>query len=132
MSVLTFVRTAVGQQFDLDGAYGPQCMDLVNAYRRDVWHLGRAPGNAVDLIRADLAPWSWVPNGPTNYPLVGAVIIWRANVPARGVGPYGHAAIVLAADPTVLLTLDQNWDGHKEARLTIHDYVGVAGWHVPR
>jgi hypothetical protein len=106
-------------------------VDLVNIY---LAHLGHPAvwANAASWAGAGRVPgWTWVANGPVNAPPAGAIVVWRPNVPALALGPFGHIAIALAADPDALLTLDQNWPVGAPVAPVLHIYGGVAGWHVP-
>lgn len=124
----SWVASVTGRALDVDGAYGPQCVDLVNDWARRGLGVPTFVGDvAARLIPARPGYWSWVPNGPVNYPLAGDVVIWHPNLQAA-IGPAGHTAVVLVADPRQLVTLDQNWAGHPEARMAVHGYPGVAGW----
>jgi hypothetical protein len=49
MNLDQFVAANAGKPLDLDGEYGPQCVDLVNAYARDVLHAPLFGGNAIDI-----------------------------------------------------------------------------------
>ena len=127
--VLDFAAARVGQYVRSPVGLGGQCVDLV-----EVWaaHLGApaVPGNAVDLLRnAPNAAWQVELNGPTNYPPVGAIVVWGEDSRV-GIGPYGHTAVCLAADPHWLLTLDQNWPPGRPVGVVLHSYMGVHGWLI--
>lgn len=128
MRFLDYLRMRTGVLIDVDGAYGPQCTDLVNDYLRWVWGAGPLAGNAVDFQRAHLPGWTWVPNGPTNAPPAGAIVVWGGPNLAIGTSAYGHTAVALLADDANLLSLDQNWPpGHAPAQ-TRHTYGAILGW----
>lgn len=130
-TLLQWAKNVQGTALDLDGSYGPQCMDLARSYLRTC-HVGvDITGNAVDVGNQRLPGWRWVENGPVNFPPPGALVVWHANAPRAGTGAFGHIAVVLTADPRVLLTLDQNWGGANFCRTVLHTYDGVWGWHVP-
>jgi hypothetical protein len=131
MNVVSWARARVGRTLTAPGGLGGQCVDLVNLYVAargvplqrlnavDWWHSAKLPG------------WRWVPNGPANYPRLGAVVVWNSNVTAVGTGPYGHIAVALAADALALLTLDQGWPADAPVSVIWHQYTGVLGWWEP-
>lgn len=131
MSLLTWARGLQGAHVAAPGGLGGQCVDLANLY---LAHLGypAVRANAADWAGPGRVPgWRWTANGPVNAPPAGALVVWRANVPAVGIGPFGHIAIALAADGDGLLTLDQGWPPGAPVSAVLHVYGGVAGWHTP-
>jgi hypothetical protein len=128
VNVVQWGSYQVGRRVTAPGGLGGQCVDLTNVY---VMAQGKPAvrRNAVAWAAAGAIPgWLWVPNGPRNYPPLGAVVVWKGNVTAIGTGPYGHVAVVMAADPVALLTLDQDWPEGSPVALVWHGYEGVAGW----
>ena len=70
-----------------------------------------------------------IPNGPTNIPSVGSLVVFGQKV-----GSAGHISI---ADPdsnkTNLTSLDQNWSIPRYTRTVVHPYYsGVLGWLTPK
>lgn len=131
MKFLDWLHIRQGMYVDVDGAYGPQCTDLVNDYLRQVWSLGPLGGNAIDFQRDTLQGWRWVPNSPSVRPPTGAVVVWNGPNAAIGTGAAGHTAISLLSDLSTMLTFDQNWPTGHTAQQVRHSYVAVAGWFVP-
>lgn len=120
-----------GRAIDLDGLFGPQCVDLVNDYIRRVWGHATVRGNAVDFALPGHVPNAfWTRNLAANKPDAGAIVVWGSD----GVltHQYGHVAVALAATPLFLLTMDQNWNGRSEARMVCHTYQAVLGWWLKR
>lgn len=128
---LSWIHSQLGHRLDLDAAYGAQCMDLIGAYMVQVLHMPRLPGNAVDVAHVRPAGLRWIANGPSNAPAPGDFVVWRGDVPSKGIGPFGHIAICVAADSMTLLSCDQNWPEGAPVALVWHDYEGVAGWQHP-
>lgn len=122
MKLLSWVKMRNHVAVDVDGAYGFQCVDLVNDYLDQVKSLPRVAGNAIDIQHDLIKGAVWVPNSPINSPSAGDVVVW-------GLHPYGHTAIAIAGDGQVLISFDQNWSGHGYADLVIHNYLSVLGWH---
>lgn len=120
-----------GKRVDLDQAFGPQCMDLANLWLVTTGRK-RVPGNASDYTSWRIPDADWVPNGPLNFPGPGDIVAWLPNVPAIGVGEYGHVAVALVASPQSLISIDQNWGGRRYVDITKHTYIGVAGWFALR
>lgn len=129
--LLDWLRSRIGRPIDLDGAYGPQCVDLVNDCLARVYGLPPLPGNAIDLARARPRGFVWVPNGPRNHPPAGSVVVWGGPNGRAGTGAAGHCAIALAASSMVLLSFDQNWPVGSPPSLVLHSYDAVLGWLAP-
>jgi hypothetical protein len=132
VALLEWVRANIGRSIDVDGAYGPQCVDLVEAYLSDVLRVPRWPGNAIDFARGHYPGWEWVPNKPDNFPVAGDVVVWGGPNVEVGTTAYGHCAIALAASPNTLLVLSQNWPTGSPTALRLMDYRAVLGWQHKR
>lgn len=130
MPFLRFVLNSLHRRLTAAGGEGGQCVDLVNCYLQAVWGLPGIHANAVDWQAARIALWTWTPNGPSNHPAQGSIVVWKP-APAVGVGAYGHVGLAIDADSSDLLTLDQNWPSGSACEFIGHTYVGVAGWHSP-
>lgn len=131
MNVLHWASYYPGRLITAPGGAGGQCVDIVNVYV-SARGLPLVRLNAADWARPGTLPgWRWVPNGPANYPALGDVVVWSRDVPALGIGPYGHIAVAMAGDPDRLLSLDQDWPVGSPVALTWHTYKGVAGWWTP-
>lgn len=115
---------------DYDGAYGAQCVDIINDYLDRVLGLAPVTGNAVDISRQVIVGHTWTANTPTNFPPAWAIVVWGRNVKA-GTGEAGHVALCLDAGGAHLLTLDQNWPEGAACQATAHTFDGVLGWHAP-
>ena len=132
MLLPTFIASVNGRAVDEDGYYGAQCADLILRYVKLCWpgH-PRFEGDAAGWSRQVLHGFIWIDNGPHNAPGRGDVIVWDGRQNSVGVGVLGHTSICVVADENVIVGFDQNWDAVRSARLVIHSYSGVAGWHHP-
>lgn len=127
LGVLEFAASFQGRRVTAPGGLGGQCVDLANLW---LVACGYSPvrANAAVWATATLAGWRWTANTPTNFPGAGAIVVWRGDVPALGIGPYGHIAVAIEADQWTLVTVDQDWPPGAGVALVAHDYTGVAGW----
>ncbi len=130
ISFLAFMNQSLGKTLTAPGGLGGRCVDLINVYLMLCFGLPHVWLNAVDWQHVSLAGWSWVPNGPSNYPLDRAIVVWGAT-PAHAIGTDGHIALSVDADASFLLTMDQNWPTGAPVQIVEHDYIGVLGWHTP-
>ena len=131
MNVVQWASTCAGRRITAPGGLGGQCVDVANVYVL-ARGLQAVRANAVDWAAAGRLPrpWRWEPNGPSNAPPGGAVVVWGPWA-AHGISVYGHIAVALAADGAALLSLDQDWPPGAGCALVWHDYGGVRGWWVP-
>jgi len=123
---LGFTRQHIGQHVTSPGGLGGQCVDWANLW---LMECGGAEqfANAVSWVTLRIPGWVWVPNGPSNAPPAGALVVW-GPYPPLGIGQYGHIALALAADSMELVTSDQNWPPGAAVALVLHTYGGVLGW----
>jgi hypothetical protein len=132
MNLDQFVAANAGKPLDLDGEYGPQCVDLVNAYARDVLHAPLFGGNAIDIwSRYPAALYTKVENTPRAVPLPGDIIIWGGPNAVVGTTIYGHIAVVLSATVSTFVSFDQNWPEQSFCHKQAHTYDAVVGWLMP-
>jgi hypothetical protein len=109
---------------DYDGAYGQQCMDLVQIFNR-LYKATPLIGNAKDV-------WNTYPvdfyerylNTPEAVPQLGDLIIWD--------GEYGHIAIFVKGNVNKFTSFDQNFPTGSFSHLQEHDYTNVIGWIRPK
>lgn len=117
----------IGQSIDTDGYYGAQCKDFVNAYCQDNWGF-TPPGNAIDLKDYNYpAGWQKIANTPDFVPQPGDIAVWAYG----NYSTYGHCGIILSANVSNFVSVDQNWYnasdyGSPAARVT-HNYNGFWG-----
>jgi len=73
--------------------------------------------------------WTWIPNGPANFPSPGDLICFRGG--CHSIGASGHVDICISADPGSFQSFAQNWDGEYCQVVTHTDYACVVGWQHP-
>lgn len=103
-----------------------QCVDLANAYIRDVlkqeiilWT------NAQDFpLKADKNVYDYILNTPTNIPNPGDIVIWKSK---DGVG---HIAIFLEGGTELFKSFDQNWPLGSKCHIQSHSYTTTIGTNV--
>lgn len=127
---LRFILDSLHHRLQAPGGEGGQCVDLPNCYLQAVWGLPGVRANAVDWQSARIKRFTWTPNGPSNFPQPGSIVVWRPTS-SLGIGAAGHIALAVDADNSLLLTFDQNWPTGSGCEFVPHSYVGVAGWHEP-
>lgn len=124
MDINQFFDKYNGLAVDKDGAYGPQCMDLYNAYQEDVFER--------EAIGAPAAKDVWEKDMYNNelfykieyvdgfMPQKGDVAVWSGIGKAA---PYGHISICTGASDSISFeSFDQNWGG-AYCHFVWHDYL---------
>lgn len=119
-----------GRFIDFDGAYGPQCMDLMHQYIVEVLGLtdGRilaAPAakdvfNNFDTI-VGREYFEKIANTPTGVPQEGDIVLWET-------GTWGHVAIFIEGDVNKFNSFDQNYPVGSPCHIQSHTYSGCLGW----
>lgn len=127
MTLNDFTAKYNGHAWDFDGAYGCQCVDLVQFYNRDVVGGARFTGNAKDLINQPGTKYREIMNSPTNFPKPGSIVVWGSSWG----GGYGHTAVVISANPYTMTVLEQNNPYGTGTHTGSHNYQGVVGWLEP-
>jgi hypothetical protein len=98
-----------------------QCVDVVNAYIRDVLGLPIIEWtNAVDFPSKAGDKYTYTANTPTNIPMRGDIIVWN--------GAIGHIAIVIEANVNNFKSFDQNYPVGSPCHVQGHNYNNVKGW----
>lgn len=132
MTYTQWLLSNVGHAIDLDGAFGPQCMDAINSYLQNVLLLPRATGNAKDVPAQTFHGMSWAQKSATNAPRPGSIVVWRPGAHGQvRISEFGHVAISVIADRWGVISADQNWLDRPTVQLCLHNYDGVWGWHHP-
>jgi hypothetical protein len=127
-----FITKYNGRFIDFDGAYGPQCVDLMRQYIKECLNL-----DPYSIPRATYAKdiyknfngsniWQKVKNTITAIPKKGDIIFWDWRWPVTGYA--GHVAIVTGADINRFISFDQNYGYPKTCSYKNHTYIGVMGW----
>lgn len=130
-TLIQWLMARLGEKIDVDGFYGPQCVDAINDYLAYCRSTPRVRGNAIDISAQAIKGMVWTPNLPANSPPPGSIVVWRGGDSQLGLGPEGHVAVAIWCDRWGLVVAEQNWGGHTELRLNSHGYRSVAGWHSP-
>lgn len=121
---VAWAQSQIGKSIDRDGAWGPQCVDLIMAYYEDVFGTPRVGANGGDYATVSIpGSWSRIQDYIGFIPEPGDIAIWRSTPSAP---QYGHVGIVESANGSTLTTIEQvNWgDGQAShvGRLT-HKYA---------
>ncbi|MBQ3545904.1 MAG: Ig-like domain-containing protein [Lachnospiraceae bacterium] len=127
---VNWATSRIGQSIDVDGFYGAQCKDFVNAFTQENFGVTFA-GNANVLITCALpAGWTRIKNTPDFIPQPGDIAIWDYS-------SYGHTGIIISANINTFVSIDQNWynangtTGSPAARVE-HNYTSYNFWGVLR
>jgi hypothetical protein len=108
-------RRIPGTYVNPDNVHGFQCVDTIQAYGEAIfgvpWQQCVGWGNAEDLLWGpDPYYWHKIQNNPADpgqVPARGDFVVF-AGTPEWGVNPWGHVAVVLAADTTGMRVLQQD------------------------
>lgn len=123
----------IGQKIDTDGYWGAQCKDFVNAYCQQNWGF-TPPGHAKDLINYSYpSGWQKIKNTPDFLPQPGDIAVWTYGSYAT----YGHCGIIISANLSTFVSVDQNWYGANgtvgsAAAKVTHNYNGFWGVIRPK
>ena len=143
--VSDLLNSYIGNTYDVDGAYGAQCTDLIFRYVEDLfgfnsfWSAFSGGGNALSFYNIMKDEYfEKIPNSvgdTSNYPQIGDIIVYNANKWT----PYGHVGIVTWADGYNVQYIDQNGGGRNEGVTTRdgrsgkgYNYNSCIGWLRPR
>lgn len=101
-----WVNQVKGKWIDVDGAYGYQCVDLVNHYAKVVFNKPYSSGNGIDKATnfARDYGWEFIPGDKPAKP--GDVASANAGAPWHP--QYGHTWVVIEDRGDTLLIIDQN------------------------
>lgn len=131
MNIREFIDANNGRHVEVSGSSNAkyQCVDLANAYLRDVRCLPIIEHtNAKDFPSKAGNQYDWVPYRPGLKPIEGDVIVWDETV-----GSVGHISLMPNnnADDVQFTSFDQNWPVGSPCHFQVHNYKGVAGWLRP-
>jgi hypothetical protein len=149
MTIAELVKSLSGQhlavtgKFNADGtrtADAGQCTAVAHYWQKSLG-LPIVYGDAFQIF--DNAPseqYYKTPWGPNMIAPSGSIIIWNSypeNKNGVGTGPHllggaGHIAVVISANSTGFVSLDQNWPTGSVVKMVSHDYAGVKGWLYPK
>lgn len=131
MTLNQFVKKHNGKKVDFDGRYGAQCVDLFRQYCKDVLNIPQPSGvtgarelyteyekKPVEVKHLQKLPY------PANKPIAGDVVVFGSM---RG-NPYGHVAIVIAADKNYIKVLEQDGYSQTGTKFAYWKYTHVLGF----
>ena len=128
IKISDFFTLFTGHWCDWDGAYGNQCVDLVQFWNKI---LGGSPftGNAKDIYNQPQTIYVKVPNTPTGVPVEGDIPVWDG---AFNGGP-GHVGVATKnCTINTLEVVEQNDPLNKNVQVKQYDYSHVIGWLHPK
>ena len=127
MTLDEFILKYNNQQVEVTGSANArfQCVDLVNAYLREVLNQPIIAGaDAKDFPERMSSEWDFIENLPNSIALRGDMAVWDAPT---GDG-HGHIAIILNANLKNTNTFDQNWSKPLRSSLENHSYLNPKIW----
>lgn len=100
MDIQSFINEWNGKYNNEDGAYGPQCTDIVKSWEKENgWTISH--GNAIDYAKGEPG-FTFHANTPSYVPPVGAIAVFQ-------IGQYGHVGIVApGTNVRTLVCFEQN------------------------
>lgn len=128
MTFTEFMAKWNGKYVEVAGSANAQnqCVDLANAYIRDVLNLPIIEWtNAKDFPSKGGDNYTYILNTPTGVPQEGDLVIWG--------GTYGHIAIFIEGDVNSFRSFDQNYPTGSPCHVQNHTtYNNVLGWMRPK
>lgn len=126
MTFQQFLVKYNGKFVEVAGSVGAenQCVDLANAYIRDVYGLPIIEWtNAKDFPSKAGPAYDYILNTPSGIPKEGDIIIWGGN-------QYGHIAIFVEGNADTFRSFDQNFPTGSNSHIQNHNYntPPVLGW----
>ena len=107
-----------GKFLDYDGAYGAQCVDLIKYYYAYFNKASYAKGNGCDYVNNELPEgWTRIKNTADFVPEPGDIAVWGTELSS-----YGHVAIILSANGSSFVSMDQNWPKGSACKQVTHTY----------
>ena len=126
-----FIATWTGKPCEVAGSANAknQCVDLVNAYIRDVLNLPIIEWtNAQDFPSKAGDKYEWIPNTPKGVPAKGDIMVWKSK---DNVGHIGVFIEPIATSPlTKFNSFDQNWPTGSTCHVQAHTYTTSVGTDV--
>lgn len=125
LTLTQFIKKYQGTKVDFDGKFGPQCVDLVRQYFKEVWEIEQPPAvtGAADLFKVSTSLRHTTDSALADYS-VGDVLIWGSTISNR----YGHVAILVAVYNTKNFIVFEQ-DGFKQdgAKLVMRSRENLIG-----
>lgn len=134
---IDWINQSIGKHYNPDGAYGFQCKDYADAYAIALF------GNWVNTLRPADAKYAFnnsnpdffhkIKNNPSDanlIPQAGDIIVydgWASN-------PHGHIAVVIDANTSGAMVVEQDGFLQIPARKIFHSYakLPIIGWLRPK
>jgi len=122
MTIQEFFNKWTGEYCEVAGSSAKnQCVDLVNAYIRDVLGLPIIEWtNAVDFPSKVGDKYDYILNTPTNIPEKGDIVVWSGKI--------GHIAIFIEGNANRFKSFDQNYPTGSPCHAQEHTYANILGW----
>lgn len=123
MTFQQFIEKHNGKYLEVAGSANAtnQCVDLANAYIRDVLGLPIIEWtNAVDFHSKVGDRYDYILNTPTNIPQEGDLIIFKGTV--------GHISVFIEGNVNSFRSFDQNFPTGSPCHVQGHTYANVLGW----
>ena len=128
MNLDQFLIKYDGKFVEVTGSPGAenQCVDLANAYLRDVLNHSIVRWTNAKDFPSKLPDFEWIENTPNGLPERGDLLVWQHN-------EYGHIAIFLSGNLDSFVSFDQNYPTGSPAHRENHNYIipRLAGWLRP-
>ena len=107
-----------GKYLDYDGAYGAQCVDLIKYYYAYFGKASYAKGNGCQYVSNALPEgWTRIKNTADFIPKPGDIAVWGTELSKAG-----HVAIILSANGSSFVSMDQNWPTGSACKQVTHNY----------
>lgn len=121
-----------GTIVNIDGADAGQCTAVVHCWNL-LLNMPLLLGNAIQYPQTyQHNLYNLIINSPTNAPQPGDIIIYDANNPVLGTGPFGHTGVCVAANVENFDSFEQNDEPNVAAHIQSRaSYEGVYGWLHP-
>lgn len=132
MTLQSFFDTWNGKFCEVAGSANAknQCVDLANAYLRDVCGLPLiAWTNAVDFP-SKFTGGTFIANTPDGVPPMGAVVVFKKY--SGRYGDAGHIAVVESASTRSMHIFEQNYPTGSPCHFADRTYAGCVGWFIPK
>lgn len=131
-SAVEWIKGKIDTAVDYDGAYGVQCVDLVNWYISTLGHRLGSIGYAYNLHRyteaqLGLPSWGWARYGNSETPKPGDIVVFDAY--AYGAYSTGHCGLIYAVDANKYYYVDYNGTNHNDSGKSrdkgLHEFSSV-------
>ena len=129
MTLQELIAKYTGQPCEIAGSTSAknQCVDLANAYIRDVLGLPIIEWtNAVNFPEQGGDKYEFIKNTPDGVPQIGDIIIFGKY--SGLYGEAGHIGVVVYADLKTIKVFEQNFPTGSLCKVGDHNYLGCKGW----